>query len=366
MFIYEMPTKVYFGKECIAKSGACLQSLGTKAMLVTGRHSAKINGSQQAVTAQLEALGIPWILFDEVESNPSVATVRKAAVIGKAEKVDFVIAIGGGSPMDAGKCIALLCTNDLDDTALFSGSYPNRPLPIVAVPTTAGTGSEVTKAAILTNPAAGTKQAVASPSLFPAVAFADPAFTDGLSQTVTIDTAIDALSHAVEGYLATTATPISDGWAEASIRKIGCQWKYLDQALDEAVREDLLYGSLLAGIVIAQTGTTLIHAMGYQLTYYKGLTHGRANAKLFPYFMQLMEQTQTELPKVQNVWSLLQVSGLGEFMEIMERLAPASVAITDEEIEKFTALTMPTPAVAHTSYDVTEETVAKIYKTLRA
>ena len=141
MFIYEMPTKLYFGRDCIVHAGAIWSAFGKKALLVTGRHSAKINGSQQAVTDQLDKEGIAWTVFDEVENNPSVATVRKGAALGKDEHADFVIGIGGGSPMDAAKVIALLCTNDLDDTQLFTGPY-QKPLPIVIVPTTAGTGSE--------------------------------------------------------------------------------------------------------------------------------------------------------------------------------------------------------------------------------
>lgn len=362
MFHYMMPTNLYFGKDCLEQSGDILTKYGKKALLVTGKHSAKVNGSQQAVTDTLEKLGISWVLFDDVESNPSIATVRRAADFGKAEGADFVIAIGGGSPMDAGKVIALLCTNDLDDTALFTGPY-KKPLPIITVPTTSGTGSEVTEYAILTNIHAGTKQSVASPMIFPSASFCDPSFTMGILPKVTIDTAIDALSHAVEGYMATTSTPISDSWAEEAIRFIGMHLTALDQEISYAIREDLMYGSTLAGIVIAQTGTTLIHGMGYPLTYYKGLSHGRANGILFPHYMKLMEETMPD--KVDKIWELLDVDGLEEFTDIIKELMPDTVALTEEEIAKFTALTMPTGAVKHTSYHVTPELVADIYRKLK-
>jgi alcohol dehydrogenase class IV len=361
MFTYEMPTKLFFGRDCIAQSGAALARLGKKALVVTGRHSAKANGSQQAVADVLEALHIFWVLFDEVESNPSIETVRRAAAIGRAEQVDFVVAIGGGSPMDAGKVIALLCTNELDDEQLFTGPY-SKPLPIVTVPTTSGTGSEVTKAAILTNPHAGTKQSVANPLIFPTLSFADPAFTMGVSEAVTIDTAIDALSHAVEGYLARTATPVSDTWAEEAMCFLGSRLPALGGPLTYDVREDLMYGSTLAGIVIAQTGTTLIHGMGYQLTYYKGLTHGRANGILFPQYMKYMSETMPD--KVDTIWELLDVSGLAEFTALIKKLMPDTVVLTKEEIDQFTKLTMPTKAVQNTSYDVTAELVAHSYGTL--
>ena len=362
MFHYEMPTKLYFGKDCITQSGDVLQSFGKKALLVTGKHSAKVNGSQQAITDKLTELGISWVLFDEVESNPSIATVRKAAAFGKEQGIDFIIAIGGGSPMDAGKVIALLCTNELDDTQLFTGPY-KAPLPIIAVPTTSGTGSEVTEYAILTNVHAGTKQSVANSLIFPKVSLCDPTFTMDISKKVTIDTAIDALSHAVEGYMATTSTTISDAWAEEAIPFIGIHLQALGHDISYAIREDLMYGSTLAGIVIAQTGTTLIHGMGYQLTYYKGLSHGRANGILFPYYMKLMEETMPD--KVEKVWELLDVNGLDEFTDILHTLMPEKVDLTEEEIVAFTKLTMPTGAVKHTSYDVTPELMADIYRKLK-
>ena len=115
MFMYEMPTRLFFGRDCLNGAVKDLKKLGQKALIVTGRHSAKINGSQKAVMEALESAGIPWVLFDQIENNPSIKTVRKAAAFGKAEHVDFVIGIGGGSPMDAAKVIDLLCTNDLDD-----------------------------------------------------------------------------------------------------------------------------------------------------------------------------------------------------------------------------------------------------------
>lgn len=363
MFSYEMPTKIYFGRGCIDEAGDAFKTLGKKALLVTGRRSAKINGSQAAVEKALAREGIAWTVFDEVEANPSVETVRKGAEIGRQEHVDFVVGIGGGSPMDAAKVIALLCTNDVDDAALFSGPY-NKPLPIVAVPTTAGTGSEVTKVSVLTNRRAGTKQSVTTPLIFPAIAFADPSFTMSLSETVTIDTAIDALSHAMEGYLSKTATPMSDVWAEEAMRFIGVRLTELRGELPYAVREDLMYGSTLAGIAIAQSGTTLVHGMGYQLTYYKGLSHGRANGLLLPQYMRLMEETMAD--KAERIWEILGFSGWEDFGTFMKDLMPDAPSLTDEDIEAFTALTMPTRAVRATAYDVTPEVVAQLYKEIRA
>lgn len=361
MFMYEMPTRLFFGKDCLNGAGKDLKKLGQKALIVTGRHSAKINGSQKAVTEALESAGISWVLFDQIENNPSIKTVRKAADFGKAEHVDFVIGIGGGSPMDAAKVIALLCTNDLDDKALFTGPYV-RPLPIVTVPTTSGTGSEVTKVGVLTNPAAGTKQSVNTPLIFPVLSYADPSFTESVSTTVTIDTAIDALSHAIEGYMSRKSTPMSDIWAEEAMRFLGPHLTDLEGTIPYAVREDLMYGATAAGIVIAQTGTTLVHGMGYQLTYYKGLSHGRANGLLLPGYMQLMAETMAD--KVEKVWDILGFSGLEDFTDCLHSLMPERISLTEDEIAAYVRLTLPTGAVASTAYEVTGDVIARLYRSL--
>ena len=359
MFTYEMPTKLYFGKGCVAQSVADMAALGKKALIVTGRSSAKRNGSQDAVVAVLESAGLGWVLFDEVEANPSVETVRNGAELGRKEQVDFVIGIGGGSPMDAAKVIALLCTNDLDDEMLFTGPYGAPPLPIVTVPTTSGTGSEVTKISILTNHKAGTKQGVKSPMLYPKLSLADPSFTMGVPEHVTIDTAIDALSHAIEGYMAKDATPVSDVWAEEALRFFGLHLTQLRGTLSYAVREDLMYASTLAGIVISQAGTTLVHGMGYCLTYYKGFSHGRANGLLLPQYMKLMEESMAD--KAQRVWELLGFAGSDDFEAFMKDLMPDTVTLSEEEIEKFTTMVMKTASVKATSYDVTAGVVARMY-----
>lgn len=362
MFSYEMPTKLYFGKGCVAEAGDDVKALGSKALLVTGRRSAKQNGSQDAVVSLLESLGIEWVLFDDVEANPSVETVRKGAALGRREHADFVIGIGGGSPMDAAKVIALLCTNELDDAALFNGPY-KAPLPIIAVPTTSGTGSEVTKVSVLTNHRAGTKQSVKSPLLYPKLALADPSFTLDVPEEVTVDTAIDALSHAIEGYMAKASTPVSDVWAEEAMRFLGVHLANLRGDLSYAVREDLMYASTLAGIVISQAGTTLVHGMGYPLTYYKGLSHGRANGLLLPQYMKLMEESMAD--KAERVWEILGFSDAGDFEAFMKDLILEAVELSDEDVAKFTAMTMKTNSVKATSYDVTADVVSDVYGCIR-
>ena len=146
---------------------------GKKAIIVSGGSSMRRGGFLQDVEADLKEAGMEVKLFEGVESDPSIETVMKGAAAMRDFEPDWIVAIGGGSPMDAAKAIALLCTDDLDDERLFKEPY-KKPLPIVAVPTTAGTGSEVTKVSVLTNVHAGTKQSINTPFIFPVYAFADP------------------------------------------------------------------------------------------------------------------------------------------------------------------------------------------------
>lgn len=176
---------------------------------------------------------------------------------------------------------------------------------------------------------------------------------------MTIDTAIDALSHAIEGYMAKDATPVSDVWAEEALRFFGLHLTQLRGTLSYAVREDLMYASTLAGIVISQAGTTLVHGMGYCLTYYRGFSHGRANGLLLPQYMKLMEESMDD--KAQRVWELLGFAGSDDFEAFMKDLMPDTVTLSEEEIEKFTTMVMKTASVKATSYDVTASVVARIY-----
>ena len=362
MFGYHMPVELYFGKDCIKEYGKEMARLGKRALIVTGSRSSRINGSLGDVETALKEAGITYHIFNEVESNPSVQTVRKAAQLGRDIGAEFVVGIGGGSPMDAAKAIAVLCTNDIEDSALFANQY-TKPLPIVAVTTTSGTGSEVTQYAVLTNPAVGTKMGISTKETFPTISYADPSYTMGIKTETTIHTAIDALSHAIEGYFSRRSTAVSDMWAEESLRILGPRLGDLREELDYAAREDLMYGAVTAGIVISQTGTTLVHGMGYPLTYYKGLDHGLANGVLFPAYMELMQEYEPD--KVEKVLDLLNLKDLAAFTDLLQYLQPERVELTEEEIEHYTRLTLPTNAVKNTAADITESIIKEIYRSLK-
>ncbi|RPJ81369.1 MAG: iron-containing alcohol dehydrogenase, partial [Deltaproteobacteria bacterium] len=279
---YQMPTQVVFGKGCVEKHGDIFGHHGKKALLVTGKTSARISGALEDVCAALSNVSVSWSVYDEIQPNPSIENVRDASEKARSEKADCIIGIGGGSPMDAAKAVAVLAVNDLDDNTLFNGPYGKMPLPVIAVPTTAGTGSEVTPYSILTDMNNKTKKNLSHASLFPKAAFLDATYTEKLPYDVTVNTAIDAFSHSVESILSRKSNVMSTMIALESLRMIGPALGLLDDTrkIDFETREKLLLGSMLAGVAIAQTGTTVVHAMGYSLTFFNNIDHGKANGLL--------------------------------------------------------------------------------------
>lgn len=364
---YYMPTKVISGEDCILKNSELFRPLGKKALIVTGAQSAKKNGSENDVKTALETVGIEYLVFDKVMSNPTISCVYEGASLAKENGADFIIAIGGGSPMDAGKAIALLAVQDIEEKNLFSGNYGEKVLPMAFVPTTAGTGSEVTQYSILTNDQAQTKTSIASDLLFPTIAFLDAKYTARLGVTTTINTAVDALSHAVEGMLSVRASLVSNALAAASIRMIvDCVPGLLQarQAGDKAVlslkqREHLLQASLLAGMVIAQTGTTAVHAMGYSLTYFKGIDHGRANGLLLGEYFKLVEKAQPVLAGA--ILSALNFSEAEQLRDLLSKLLGEREAISPEEIEQYSQRTAQAKNIANSVVKPTEEEINLMY-----
>ena len=199
-FKFFMPTETIFGRGCILAYKEAFLSLGSKAMLVTGRSSAKKNGAQKDVTEALDALDIPWVLFDEIGENPDVETVKRAAEMATSQKADFMIGIGGGSPMDAAKAIAVLVANPEKSSDILFSEPNAKAMTVVEIPTTAGTGSEVTQYSILTLHEKRTKRSIAQ-KVFAKVSFLDPRYMDALPPEITNNTAVDALSHLIESYL---------------------------------------------------------------------------------------------------------------------------------------------------------------------
>lgn len=366
-FNFYMPTRIIMGEDCIRKQAVLMKDMGHKALIVTGTTSARKNGALKDVTEALDSQGISYDIYDKIHSNPSVESVYEGAQCARKFGSGFVIGIGGGSPMDAAKAIALLTVQDIRKEDIFSGQYTGGALPIILIPTTAGTGSEVTPYSILTNDLKQTKTSIFTPLLFPKIAFLDAKYTMTLPITETIHTAFDALSHAIEGMLTMKATELTDQLASDSIARIVYCLKQLtpdrlksdNQKLSQGIREKLLSGSLLAGIVIAHTGTTAVHSMGYCLTYFKNVDHGRANALLLPSFLRFYAKSDPEPVK-----KILKASGLASMDEleaIFLRLLGEREEITHKEVERFITIAAQAKNVMNSKVTPTREDMESIY-----
>lgn len=274
---FYMPVKVYDEKDCVAQHAKELATLGKKALIVTGRTSARKNGALDDVCEALKQYDTQWVEFNEVEENPSVETVRKAASIGMAEGCDFVIGIGGGSPMDASKAIAFLMKQGNPEADLYDAQMGDDALPVAAVPTTCGTGSEVTGVSVLTVHEKSTKKSIPH-KIFPEIALIDGKYLSKAPHSIIMNTSVDALAHMMESFLSKKADDYSKAVVIEGL-KIWNKCKDIVDGTREANEEDyalLMRASTFAGIAIAQTGTSIPHALSYILTYDDKVAHGRA------------------------------------------------------------------------------------------
>jgi len=357
---FYMPTRIIAGKGCIPAKAELLARYGGRALIMTGRKSAKRCGAGGDIETALASLGVKFQLFDEVDSNPGIATCRAAARAAVDFGAEFIIGIGGGSALDAAKATALLARNGLGDAELFKGSYPGGALPVVAVPTTAGTGSEVTQYAILTNETIESKSAISWDGLFPALAFLDASYLAALPHRIAVNTALDALSHALEGYLAVSSDPWSRALAFEALTTFG---KVLPRLADgyygEELRSDLLFAANMAGVVIAQTGTTIVHAMGYSLTYFKDIEHGRANGLLLGPYLAFAEEANPQ--GTREVLDALLCRNVEAFQRLLDSLLGERESINPDEIRKFTAIALKTKHVGNTARRIDESDITSLY-----
>lgn len=275
-------TKVYTGRDCVLNNPSAF-NLGKKCVLITGRSSAKVSGAYSDVTEVLSSLGIEHCLYDKIGENPTIESCFEAAETAREFGAEFVIGIGGGSPLDACKAIAtMIKMPELDENTLYDTSIVKSSLPIIAIPLTAGTGSEVDKNSVLT--LGDKKKTYIDDSVFPVSAFLDPKYLKTLNPNYTVATAIDAFCHCIESYLSPKSTSESESEALKGGKLI---WDALttnsfiptdDDAsgLDEKTRLNMLLGAACGGRALTVTGTGFTHPLGYGLSLYYGVPHGKA------------------------------------------------------------------------------------------
>ena len=328
------PTSVVTGRGCVGKSAALLRELGGRCLIVTGKTAARASGALADLTAALDGAGVAYTLFDGVEQNPSYATCLAAAELAKREGAEFVIGVGGGSPLDAAKAIAALAAcRDTSPEALFSSRFDAEPLPIVAIGTTAGTGSEVTPVAVITTPE-GQKKSFRAPSLYPRLALGDATYTMSLSPAFTRSTALDALAHCLESYFNRTANDLSRTFAARGVSLLSSllgRCAVCDtEPLSYEEREALYAASLYGGYAISVTGTAFPHALGYFLSETRGIPHGNACAL---YLSDFIRHNAAVAPEESARLFAEAGTELDALLTLVRRnLPPIEVTLTEEEL----------------------------------
>lgn len=281
------PHKIVFGMEAAAQTGSAAKELGVDKMLIVTDPGVAGAGLLDPVTASLDQAGIKCAVFDRVEPEPAARLVDQGAAMYQSEGCDSVLGIGGGSSLDVAKGVAVLGGNPgsiLDYCGM--DLVPKRAAPKILMPTTSGTGSEITRVLVITDEAENTKKVVYSFFTLADIAIVDPALTLSCPPKVTADTGMDALVHAVETYVSMNATPFSDVLAEKAIALIG---RYLPIAWakgsNEEARFQMSLAATLAGMAFASGGLGAVHGLSYVLGTEYHMPHGRSNAIMLPWVM---------------------------------------------------------------------------------
>jgi len=306
-FQFELPTRIVFGEGKFEKIGEITKEFGKKAFLVIDPSLKKV--LSQRTTNILEKVNIPSIEFNDIQPNPPYTKIDEASVIAKKEKCDLIIGIGGGSAIDTAKAVAVVLGGGGSawDYVQRTDHEVKKPAkatpPIIAVPTTAGTGSETTLYSVLTNPIIKEKSTIISPIIFPKIALVDPELTISMPPFLTASTGFDAFAHAVEAYISVNSNPLSDIFALEAIKLLS---KYLPGVVangrDIVARGEVAFGATLAGVAISHGGTTLPHAIGQAVGGYYNAPHGGTIAASYVAIMEYsFISNQTKFAKIAEI-----------------------------------------------------------------
>lgn len=299
-----MPAISLMGADCLKDAGEQVAELGfKKALIVTDKVLGQI-GIVKKVTDVLDNKSIEYAIYDETKPNPTVKNVNDGLALLKEKECDFVISLGGGSAHDCAKGIALLATNGGEIKDYEGVDKSKKPqLPMVGINTTAGTGSEMTLFAIITDEERHIKMALVDKHLTPIIAVNDPMLMLAMPKSLTAATGMDALTHAIEAYVSTSATPITDACAEKAIELIS---NYLVNAVengeDVEARDMMAYAEYLAGMAFNNASLGYVHAMAHQLGGFYNLPHGVCNAILLPHVQEYNKATSaSRLAKIAKI-----------------------------------------------------------------
>lgn len=306
------------GADSVANAGALMASKGAQKVLIVTDAMIHSLGLTASLCDSLKAQGIEFVIYDEVKPNPTIANVAVGADLFRDQQCNAIIAIGGGSPIDCAKAIGAKVVRDKPVRKLAGKLKIRKKLPpFMAIPTTAGTGSEATVAAVVSDPSAREKFAIVDPAILPDFALIDPKLMIGLPKPITAATGMDALTHAVESFIGTYHTPLTDKYATQATEKI---FVHLTTAFEDGnnleAREQMAIASYEAGCAFTRAYVGYVHAFAHQLGGMYNIPHGLANAVLLPKVLSLLK------PYCEQRLALLaEVIGLNTAEEFIEAVS---------------------------------------------
>ena len=285
-FEFATATRIIVGSGSLKEAGPLARTCGRRALVVTGSNPARA----ERLIKLLQEAGVSSAIFP-VTGEPAIATVKAGVALAKTDRCEFVISFGGGSVIDAGKAIAAMITNpgevlDYLEVVGRGKSLPQSPAPFIAIPTTAGTGAEVTRNAVLASPENRVKVSLRSPLMLPKVALVDPELTLGLPREITAASGLDALTQLIEPYLSCRANPMTDALCVEGIRRAARSLRRCcEDGRNLAAREDMAIASLFSGMALANAGLGAVHGFAGPIGGMFPAPHGAVCAALLPHVM---------------------------------------------------------------------------------
>ncbi|QOJ79397.1 iron-containing alcohol dehydrogenase [Infirmifilum lucidum] len=364
------PTRVIFGRGSLDRVGELASGVGSHALVITGRGFARRYGYDERIKKLLEEHGVRASFFQGVEPNPTYTTVEKCLEVARTAGVDVFVAFGGGSVVDVAKAVNVTYTlGGRVSDYVYPKSVNQKLKPLIAIPTTHGTGSEVTKYSVLVDEASKMKVAISGDGLYPDYALLDPEVLKHLPRDQSASTGLDALSHAIEAFFSRRSTPYSD---ILSLEAARIAFRYLPCAVSGVLecREKMLYASMLAGLAINYTGTNVGHGLGYTLTVELGIPHGLANAMILPGAARFYEAYMPE--RAETFFESIGVSrpagGLGELLQSLKASIGAplrlrELGVPEERLEHFVRDGLRYQRnLLNSPFEITEDVAREIYR----
>jgi alcohol dehydrogenase len=361
-WFYEQPVNIIFGNGELKKLPELLKNY-KKPLLVTDPFFVK-----SGLAERIEGIVGEIDVFSDISPNPDLSEVNKCSAIIRDKKIDAIVALGGGSSLDLAKASSI-AAEDINEYHLGKKAVPNTHLPVIAVPTTSGTGSEVTCVSVLTNRETGKKAPIVSRSFYPEIALIDPELTYSLPPYMTASTGIDVLCHAVEGYWSKGHQPICDALAVYAIKSV---FKYLPVAYkngtDSTAREKLSEASVIAGLAFTLPKTTSSHACSFPLTSIYHIPHGEACGLTLDYFARVNEGDE----RTKQLAVELGYKTVGDFADDIKKLKKdinlrlnlSDFNLSDEEVANLVKLSHH-PNLNNNPIDISDNILFDLYNNLR-